>query len=549
MYNKHKMNKGGSIQTPNLIRIFRYAGLFVPIILVSYATLIQFNIIHTPHTIDNFGLLIFSFWWLYISVLQFFVPSKSKLDSTLRIIAYHLLTASYLIFISGIASPFVACWLLLMIASYIFLAERGLLLSTLSFFAVVLIDIFIWHNIEETIVTQDLTALVAILAIGIVTLGIIMSQQTTKEELDRSKAQESIQRDRVHAIINNLTDAVFSTDIHGVVRIYNAAGLNLLDTNENLNGKHIDDLLSLTNQEKENISLFKELKHSKTVFKRDDLSFSYNDGEQIRLEITYTPVRSSFSRSKKTETKDGYIVIMRDITKSKSLEEERDEFISVISHELRTPITIAEGTISNAQAMMEHPDITKDMLKDAFKVAHEQIIFLANMVNDLSALSRAERGVGNNLEEIDVRELAHKLHDKYLESAKDKGLRIDLDLSAKLGKVYSSRLYLEELLQNFMTNAIKYTKEGDVKIIFKQSNGKITFSVKDSGIGISKSDQAKIFQKFFRSEDFRTRETSGTGLGLYVAAKLARKLNTKINLISRLNFGSTFSIILPEYKS
>jgi len=72
--------------------------------------------------------------------------------------------------------------------------------------------------------------------------------------------------------------------------------------------------------------------------------------------------------------------------------------------------------------------------------------------------------------------------------------------------------------------------------------------VKDTGIGISKSDQQKIFQKFFRSEDYRTRETNGTGLGLYVARKLASKIGTKISFTSRLNHGSTFSFSLPVIK-
>jgi signal transduction histidine kinase len=240
---------------------------------------------------------------------------------------------------------------------------------------------------------------------------------------------------------------------------------------------------------------------------------------------------------------------MKDVTKAKSLEEERDEFISVVSHELRTPITIVEGTLSNMQMMMGHPDVTQQMLKDSVNTAHEQIMFLASMVNDLSTLSRAERGVGNSAEEIDVKQLAQEMFTKYETSAKDKSLHLNMDISAKLGKVQVSRLYLEELLQNFMTNAIKYTKKGSVTIQIKQKDDIITFTVKDTGIGISKSDQQKVFAKFYRSEDYRTRETSGTGLGLYVAAKLAHKLGTKITLVSRLNFGSSFSFKLPVKKS
>ena len=99
-----------------------------------------------------------------------------------------------------------------------------------------------------------------------------------------------------------------------------------------------------------------------------------------------------------------------------------------------------------------------------------------------------------------------------------------------------------------MTNAIKYTKKGGIKISIDQKDDKITFAVKDTGIGISKSDQSRVFDKFYRSEDYRTRETGGTGLGLYIAMRLSHQLGTKIDLVSRLNFGSTFSFTLNAYK-
>jgi PAS domain S-box-containing protein len=455
---------------------------------------------------------------------------------------------SYLIFVSGIASPFSACWLLLMIASYSYFSMRGLQISTLSFTIVVAIDIMLWNDVCVQIVTNDLIALLLILIINATIFALSRSTEVTKGELDHSKAQESLQRDRVTTIVNNMTDAVLSTDTNGVIRVYNAAVLNLFDTNENMNGQNINDVLKLYDKDSKATRFLDELKNAKTATKRDDLYYKFADDEKIRLEISYSPIHASYSRSKKTAINDGYIVIMRDITKQKSLEEERDEFISVVSHELRTPITIAEGTISNVQVMMDHPDITTSMLKDSVNVAHDQIMFLANMVNDLSTLSRAERGVADKSEDIDVRELAHKLHDKYADEAKAKKLHLDLDLSPKLGNVHASRLYLEETLQNFLTNAIKYTKKGSVTIIFKQESGLIKFAIKDTGIGISKTDQPKISTKFYRSEDYRTRETSGTGLGLYIASKLAHKMGTKIEMKSRLNFGSTFSITLPESK-
>ena len=542
------MFKGGPIYTRAAAQVLRYAELLIPVPLLIYGLLINEKVINTSYVINSTGFLVLMIFWFIIGLLQFFVPTKTQRVMILRNIALHLLVGSYLLFVTGIASPFASCWIIITLSAYVLLKTKGTLFSVLTFISFATIDILIFHKADDVVIANDIITAGVVLISGIITASIFQTQKVSQEKINDSKAKEFFQRDRILTLVNNLADAILSIDLDGVIRVYNAASLNLLDTNDSLNGRHIDDILALTNQAKEQVSIFNEIKKATTVVKRDDLNFSFDDGEMIRLEITYAPIRGSYNQSKKSKKQDGYIIIMRDVTKAKSLEEERDEFISVTSHELRTPITIAEGTLSNVQLMMDHPDVTKKMLKEAVDTAHDQILFLAHMVNDLSTLSRAERGVADNTEDINLRELAHKLHDKYAPEAKAKKLHLNLELSPKLGIVHVSRLYLEELLQNFLTNAIKYTKEGSITIILDQKANEVTLAVKDTGIGVSKPDQAKIFSKFYRSEDYRTRETSGTGLGLYVAAKLAKKLNTKIHLASRLNFGSTFSIILPITK-
>jgi len=532
--------------------LVRLTGLIAPIAAVIYGFLTRFEIIKIDHSptnqiIGNLDLYIISFLLLTLGIWQLARPFKSQIGLIIRLFAYQILLGAFLIFISGLTPPFAAFWILLTLESWVYLQKKGMYISIILFIIVVLIDTLIYQTISIQSITFGVAEIVLVSYISWVVIQTNAANAVRKAELSNSKSKESLQRDQFLTIINNLTDAVMSVDMEGIIRVYNAASLNLLDTNENLTGKNINQVLPLTNQEHNPVNIFTEFKKAKTVIKRDDLVYTFDDEEEIRLELTYSPIRSNFSRSKKAETHDGYIVIARDITKSKSLEEERDEFISVISHELRTPITIAEGTISNVQVMMDHPNVTPKMLKDGINLAHDQILFLANMVNDLSALSRAERGVADNAEIISANDLAHQMINKYSPDAKAKELQLDLDLAPKIGNVNVSRLYLEELLQNFITNAIKYTKKGSIKIIFSKKDGNISFAVKDSGIGISKSDQTKVFDKFYRSEDYRTRETGGTGLGLYVATKLAHKLNTKIQLTSRINIGSTFSFELPEY--
>jgi signal transduction histidine kinase len=200
--------------------------------------------------------------------------------------------------------------------------------------------------------------------------------------------------------------------------------------------------------------------------------------------------------------------------------------------------------------MLERSQADPDKLMQSLQEAHQQVLFLAGMINDLSTLSRAERGIADDVEVIDVAQMAHDLFNEYSPEATKHQLHFNLELAPNLGSVQTSRLYLHELLQNFVTNAIKYTRDGSVTLaITKTRDKRLVFAVSDTGIGISKSDQEKIFNKFYRSEDYRTRETGGTGLGLYVARKLSRKLGTNIELKSRLNHGSTFSFELPVHQA
>ncbi len=537
------MYNGGATINKRAAQIIRFAGLIVPMILLFYGLLVNYGVADNSHYTADSILFVIMIPWLMVACWQFLYPSQSRRNVCMLLLAYHILAALYVLFVTGFTTPFIVVWILLFVASYAYFSHTGLRLSIISLIAITTIDGMLHINDGSIILTNILT-LIAILIVGITTISISQIQEIDEAELLRSKTQETLQRDRILTIVNNLADAVLSTDKNGIIRVYNAASLNLLNTNSSLNGRTIGEILTLYDKNDKVVNLFENLKKSRGVVIRDDLTTAI-EGETLRLEITYSPIRSAYGHSNRTKAQDGYILILRDITKAKSLEEERDEFISVVSHELRTPLTIAEGTISNVQVMMERPEIGQDILKEGVATAHEQVIFLSKMVNDLSTLSRAERGVADTPDTIEVRSLIDELYNEYAPQADTKNLHFNLDLDPHLGQITVSRLYLKELLQNFITNSLKYTKEGNITLHVNRKRDGIIFEVKDSGIGISKSDQAKIFNKFYRSEDYRTRETGGTGLGLYVAAKLAKKLGVKIELHSRLNHGSSFSITLP----
>lgn len=541
------MFQGGISFNGDSNKAVRYIALLGTPIFVGYNLLVMFGIAQSTNYVNDFICLLISGLWLAVGVYHFFAPIRSRLDMLGRLVSYHALALATLVFITGFIEPFASSITLLFLASNLYFGRKALVASLSSVAVVAIIDILVRYPGDNSILITNALGAGGILILGVAMAGIIIAQETRRQTLVQSQASERLQYDRILTIINNLSDATFSTDDKGKILMYNAACLNLLDTNENLKGVDISSLFNLTAADNSNIKLFDILGAATKTVRRDDVRHTYADGEEIRLEMTYAPIKSSYSRRKHGQVQGGFIIIIRDVTKQKSLEEERDEFISVVSHELRTPITIVEGSLSNLQVMIDMPKAPDPaVVASSIHTAHDQVLYLAKMVNDLSTLSRAERGVSAEGEDIDVKELMHKLHTQYEKDARSRKLHLDLDLGTKLGSVHTSRLYLEELLQNFITNAIKYTNDGTITVSAKLKKGNVYFAVKDSGIGISRGDQQKIFAKFYRSEDYRIRETNGTGLGLYVSAKLAHKIGTQIDVTSRLNHGSTFSFELPK---
>lgn len=354
----------------------------------------------------------------------------------------------------------------------------------------------------------------------------------------------ALDHERLTSLINSMADGVIAVDQKQKIVLYNGAALNILDVNSSMSGKQISSVMSMTDRNGQGVSIHDLVLQATTPYSNRDYCLSYPDGSKINLYLSIAPVHLGYGQ----KGERGYVVLLRDITREKSLEEERNEFISVVSHELRTPIAIAEGNIGNALFIAQKAKDSQQIM-DALAQAHDQIVFLGDMINDLSTLSRAERGkLTVDIEAINVHELLSDLSKNYAPDIEKKGLKLVLEQDPKLELLSSSRLYVREVLQNFITNAIKYTEKGNVTLGARSKEGGVEFYVQDTGIGISKGDQEKIFDKFFRSEDFRTRQNNGTGLGLYVTMKLARLLHAEIEMHSELNKGSTFTVFVPDLK-
>ncbi|HUC89515.1 MAG TPA: ATP-binding protein [Patescibacteria group bacterium] len=356
--------------------------------------------------------------------------------------------------------------------------------------------------------------------------------------------QSKIDHERLTSLINSMADGVLAVDEQMKIVVSNGAALNILDVNSSLRDRSLQDVLKLEDKNNQPVDVSRLVSSTKTSTSDRDYLLPYSDGSKMNLYLSIAPVHLGY----RAHGQHGFVLLLRDITHEKSLEEERDEFISVVSHELRTPIAIAEGNISNAQFITDKAGDIKQV-QTALKQAHEQIMFLASLVNDLATLSRAERNkLVVDVGPINVLDLMSELISSYANEAKTKGLELKLDAGDGVSELQSSALYVREILQNFVTNSIKYTEKGNITLHVKAVEKGVKFTISDTGIGISKADQEKLFDKFFRSEDYRTRKTNGTGLGLYVTLKLARLIHAEIDVKSELNKGSAFTIFVPNLK-
>lgn len=520
---------------------FRVSMLFASVALSAYNALILFNssVSGLNRSADQTLIIILLITWVSIGTIVSLIPySKTKIPAVL--VTYYILAGCQLLLTPEAVLIMQVYWTTLTVITFAVTGKKWAYVG-LMFYGLVASLNFVVLGADRFLSDSGMVLSPITVVLGsLLIIEILSAKNTSYERVIIGQKRTKLDNDRITALVNNLRDAVISTDKDGGINLYNSAVLNILDTNTPITQKNIGDVFDIESVNGDKLNLLDELKRSTSTNYRDDIVMSVDKGDNIRLGITTVPIQSGYSLEP-----TGYLAIISDITKSKSLEEERDEFISVISHELRTPITIAEGALSNALIFSERNLFGK--MDSAIGLAHKQIIFLAGLVNNLSSLSRAERGLIKDTEDIDIAKLVSQLQTEYEPQASEKGLVFTTNIDPNLKSIHSNPLYLKELLQNLITNAIKYTKTGTITVRASSLNDKkVIISVADTGIGISRGDQKKVFDRFYRVEDYQTRETNGTGLGLHVVSKLAESLGGEIKLESRINQGSTFSLILGK---
>lgn len=336
-------------------------------------------------------------------------------------------------------------------------------------------------------------------------------------------------------------DAYLSCGADGIIKRANRSAAELLGySREELMGMLVADLYADTpNGKAAAEGVFKRFLSGEEV-RDQELEVRRADGTTVWVSLSVRPIRD----------KEGRVVasrsIMADITEHRKLDQLKDDFIGLVSHELRSPMTVITGAINTALTEAERlsPEETRQLLKDAAAESES----LSNLLTNLLELSRvqAQRLVLYS-EAIDARKIIGEAVDKIKRQYSTH--KFVISLPRRLPPIYADSLRLERILYNLLENAVKYSPPGgEVRVSAKPQGEHLVIGVSDQGIGIPPADQAKLFAPFQRLEK-RPSGVRGVGLGLMVCRRLVEAHGGNIWVESEPGHGSSFFFTMPLSQS
>ena len=233
--------------------------------------------------------------------------------------------------------------------------------------------------------------------------------------------------------------------------------------------------------------------------------------------------------------------------KLKEVDEMKDEFISIASHELRTPITTLKGFLSMILEG-DYGSLNEEGRK-SLQIMASSVNRLGNLVEDLLNVSRIEqKRLQFSPQAIKLSEVLASLTEEFELRVQEKGLRLALDASPDLALAWADEDKLRQVLINLVGNSVKYTKQGQIELSAKSSNDKfLTITVKDSGLGMSAEETKDLFSKFYRVKNEDTRGIVGTGLGLWITKQLVEMMGGQIYVESIKHVGTQIYFTMPVY--
>lgn len=332
-------------------------------------------------------------------------------------------------------------------------------------------------------------------------------------------------RQQLHAILASSPDAVIVTDRRERILLINPAAENTFGVNlQRVNGR---PLLEAINRPE-----LAELIRSPQA----------GAPRQLQLDDGRTLFASASPIAAADGNLIGYVMVLRDVTYFKQLDELKSEFVATVSHDLRVPLTFMRG-YATMLPMVGQLNPKQGEFANKIVVGIEQ---MSELIEDLLDLNRIEAGVGLAREACAVDELVTDAVINLRNNAANKNISLATDLSPALPAISGDHTLLRQAISNLVDNAIKYTPSGGrVRVFTEQRDGSIVVAVQDNGIGIAPSDQARLFEKFFRVKQRDTIGIKGSGLGLAIVKSIVERHGGHIWVESRLGQGSTFYVALP----
>ena len=350
-----------------------------------------------------------------------------------------------------------------------------------------------------------------------------------KEQQDQATAQVQAQQ---QAVFNSMVEGVLVLDGASRVQLVNQSLQRLFSLSSDVRGQTIIETFRLP----ELAALVKHLHKERTL---ESCTMELPGMEERWVEVNAAAVLD------REGAQHGAILVFHDLTRVKQLERTRQEFVANVSHELRTPLSLIKGFVETLlEGAKNDPEKATRFLQTIEKHA-DRLTFL---IEDLLTISRLESGqIVMNLHPVDLREETQRVLDDLRSRADEKGIRIDNTVPAGL-TAQADADRLQQVLFNLVENAIKYGRnEGCVTIGGNEAaEGKVELWVRDDGPGIPVESRERVFERFYRVDRARSRETGGTGLGLSIVKHIVQAHGGEVWLKSDLGAGTTFHFTLPK---
>ena len=257
--------------------------------------------------------------------------------------------------------------------------------------------------------------------------------------------------------------------------------------------------------------------------------------------------KTNFRNEKDVPT--GVIVVVHDTTKQAKLDDMRKEFVSNVSHELKTPLTSIK---TYAETLLDQSD---DELDEESRIKFLGVILseanrMSRLVADLLQLSKFDyKNVAWNKINFDIAELTKQICEKHKIQAEKKNQILECYVTSNVPEVYGDRDGIERVITNILINSVKYTPDGgNIKVYIGAVHEDAYIKIIDNGVGIPEKDLPRVFERFYRVDKARSREMGGTGLGLPIAKEIIEANNGSIDIKSKLGKGTEVIIKVPTYK-